>query len=189
MNSREKWNQKYEDRLKFHELPAPNSRLQKLIPYLNGGTALDLACGLGANSIFLAKQKYKVESFDISEIAIQHLKEQVEKNKLTINPTSCDLTNMSFLNGKTNLFDLVVITYYLDRSLFPLIPSLIKDDGYFFMETFYLTANSQHKVSNQYKLQSGELLSIFSDWHVLFYEENEYEGRQTIFVRKKSLTN
>lgn len=82
-------------------------------------------------------------------------------------------------------FDLVVIAYYLDRALFPLIKSLIKDNGYFFMETFFLSSANEHEgVSNQYKLQPGELLTEFRDWHVLFYEENQHDGRQTIFCKK-----
>jgi tellurite methyltransferase len=55
------------------------------------------------------------------------------------------------------------------------------------METFYLSPKNENQgVSNHYKLQPGELLADFSDWKVLFYEENEQEGRQTIFWSETS---
>jgi tellurite methyltransferase len=76
------------------------------------------------------------------------------------------------------------LTYYLDRSLFPLIKEVIRTDGYLFFETFYDNgANGNQHISNTYKLKSNELLSEFREWKILFFEENEQEGRQTIFCQ------
>jgi tellurite methyltransferase len=52
MDSKSKWNLKYEERLIQNEEPTPNKRF-----------ALDLACGLGGNSLFLAQLNYKVIIF------------------------------------------------------------------------------------------------------------------------------
>ncbi|MFV8829172.1 class I SAM-dependent methyltransferase [Alkalihalobacterium sp. APHAB7] len=187
MNSRQKWNQKYESRLHDMGLPVPNPRLQQQSQYFTGGSALDLACGLGANSIYLAQQNYEVKAIDVSDVAIEHLKQQSIHKSLNIHPSVKDLTDKSFFHNKEKVFDFVVITYYLDRSIFSMIPSIIKDNGYFFMETFFHSPLNQQNVAAQYKLHPGELLSTFSNtnWHVLFYEENEHEGRQTILARKK----
>ena len=164
---------------------APNARLKNLSAYLKGGSALDLACGLGGNSLFLAGLNYQVQAFDISDVAVDFLKDQVAKKQLSIHTHLCDLTEWDKLNLKKASFDLVVMTYYLDRSLFPFVQSIIRDNGYFFMETYYLSSQNEHQaVSNQYKLRPKELLSAFGDWKVLYYEENEQEGRQTIFCQK-----
>ncbi|MEB1807373.1 MAG: methyltransferase domain-containing protein [Bacillaceae bacterium] len=187
MDSRQKWNQKYKNRLQEMELPLPNPRLQLLSQYFTGGLALDLACGLGANSLYLAQQNYEVEAVDVSDVAIEHLKQQSLRQSLNIHPSVMDLTAKGLFHKKEKEFDLIVITYYLDRSIFQIIPSIMKDNGFFFMETIYRSPHNKQNVSAQYKLEPGELLSTFTDanWHVLFYEENESEGRQTIFVRKK----
>jgi tellurite methyltransferase len=185
MDTKGKWNSKYKERLNDFMEPIPNTRLKNLAPYLMGGTALDLACGLGGNSLFLSQLNYHVEAIDLSDVAVNYLQQLATEQKLSIQPSLADLTDMNSLQLKKNSFDLVVITYYLDRALFPLVKSLIKDNGYFFMETIYLSPNTDNQgVSNQYKLQPGELLEVFRDWNILYYEENQEDGRQTIFCKK-----
>ena len=186
MNSRMKWNSKHKERLDQQRPPEPNPRLKNLSAYLTGGTALDLACGLGGNSIFLAQLNYEVEAIDISDVAIHYIQEQVSRDNLTIHPKICDLTELNNKHWRNQSFDLVIITYFLDRSLFPLVKTLVKQDGYFFMETFYQSPLDENQgVSNQYKLQPKELLTEFGDWKVHFFEEVENESRQTIFCKKK----
>ncbi|WP_174727543.1 class I SAM-dependent methyltransferase [Mesobacillus harenae] len=186
MDPKIKWNRKHTDRLNEVEEPLPTARLERLSTYLKGGSALDLACGLGGNSLFLARMNYEVQAIDISDVAVSYIKEQAAKQELAISPRVSDLTDLEQLTLEASSFDLGVITYYLDRAIFPLVKSIIKESGYFFMETFYIaTQHGNQKVSNKYKLESNELLAEFRDWKILFYEENEQEGRQTIFCQKK----
>lgn len=185
MNSRVKWNSKYNERLNQPRDLEANPRLKNLSNYLTGGKALDLACGIGGNSLFLAQMRYEVEAVDISDVAIHFIQEQVLKYKLPINPKICDLTELDNQHWRKQSFDLVVMTYYLDRALFPLVKALIKKKGYFFMETFYQsTQSSNHGISNKYKLQPKELLTVFNDWKIHFFEEDVIEGRQAIFCQK-----
>jgi tellurite methyltransferase len=184
LDSQEKWNRKYSDRLAEHIPPEPNRRLVDLTAYLDGGTAIDLASGLGGNSMYLAEHGYEVTAIDISDVAIQYVREQVANKKLNITATVADLTKVTtaFTSHK---YDLAVMTYYLDRSLFPLIKQLLHTGGYLFFETFYKYGeNGNQQVPNQYKLESNELLNEFREWKILFFEENDQEGRQTIFCRK-----
>jgi tellurite methyltransferase len=185
MDSKMKWNHKYHILLSEQNRLEPNRRLKNLAPYLNGGVALDIACGLGGNSLFLAQNHYQVHAIDISDVAIDSLKDSEYANKQQIIPLQFNLEEWDKLSFKEGYLDLIVMTYYLNRSIFAYIKSVIKDDGYFFMETFYMSSlhDNQH-VSDRYKLHSKELLTEFCDWKILFYEENEYEGRQTIFCQK-----
>ncbi|MDQ0258057.1 SAM-dependent methyltransferase [Evansella vedderi] len=190
MDAKTKWNSKYKNRLETETLPTVNPRLQQMSSYLKGGgKALDLACGLGTNSLLLAEQGYTVDALDVSDVAIEHLKKEARLRNFPVKTQLCDLTNIEEVKLEENTYDLVVISYYLDRSIYPFIKSLLKEKGYFFMETFYLSSrNNNKKISDQYKLNSQELLTIFKDWQVLYYEENEEEGRQTIFVRNNNLS-
>ncbi|NKE04317.1 class I SAM-dependent methyltransferase [Mesobacillus selenatarsenatis] len=184
MDSKEKWNQKYSDRLTDQILPEPNRRLVELSAYLDRGSAIDLASGLGGNSIYLAEKGYEVTAIDISEVAIQYVREQADHHKLNITAAVADLTKeTTALSG--HKYNFAVMTYYLDRSLFPLIKQILSTGGYLFFETFYKNGSTgKQQVSNQYKLNSNELLNEFKEWKILFFEENEQEGRQTIFCQK-----
>ncbi|WP_462408472.1 class I SAM-dependent methyltransferase [Neobacillus sp. Marseille-QA0830] len=186
MDIRSKWNGKYRERLNHNRgQPETNPRLKHLSSYLTGGEALDLACGLGGNSQFLARMNYQVQAVDISEVAIDYIKELVAVHNLTINSRICDLSKLDNISLKKSLYDLVVMTYYLDRSLFSAVKDSIKHYGFIFIETFYMSPQPENQsVSDQYKLKSQELLTVFRDWKVLFFEENEQEGRQTIFCQK-----
>ncbi|MGJ7913236.1 class I SAM-dependent methyltransferase [Neobacillus sp. LXY-1] len=185
MDSKLKWNSKYKQKLEQLEKLEPNLQIKRVTNYLRGGTALDLACGLGGNSVFLARLNYQVQAIDISEEAIQFLQQKAENENLSIVPVVKDLTEWKDINQK---YDLVVIMYYLDRLLFPRVKTIIKENGYFFMETYYQVPNHLNNgISDQYKLKSKELLEVFKDWNVILFEENELEGRQTIFCQKRSM--
>lgn len=185
MDMKMKWNSKYKERLNQSKVVEPNARLMNMAHYLKGGIALDLACGLGGNSFYLGQLGYQVEAIDISDIAIDCIQKQAKRNQLQIHAQVSDLTAFNQLDFSECSFDVVVMTYYLDRSLFPSVKKLVKKKGYFFMETFFQSSLTENQgVSNQYKLRPQELLTEFAEWNVLFFEENEREGRQTIFCKK-----
>jgi tellurite methyltransferase len=189
VNAKDKWNRKYMERLMNEHSPEPNGRLLKMAAYLHGKTAIDFASGLGGNSIYLAELGYNMTAIDISDVAVQYVKEQAAKRGLNITANVVDLTDeRSCLTSRT--YDLAIMTYYLDRSLFPLIKDVVNDNGYLFFETFYKHKGAENgHVSSQYKLESNELLKEFGDWKILFFEENELEGRQTIFCQKTNRIN
>ena len=59
---------------------------------------LDLGCGFGANSLFLARQGWRVVAVDISKTAIQKLQEQTKQNNLSYSVTifsQADAANFS----------------------------------------------------------------------------------------------
>lgn len=188
MDHREKWNRKHKERLDELREPVPNERLKNLSPYMQGGTALDIACGLGGNSLFLAQLGYEVMAVDISEVAADYVQEMAVKQGLMVTTMIGDLTKITSLPLKKHSFDFVMNTYYLERSIIPYVKELVKQNGFFFMETYYKSPNAEHqRVSSQYKLESNELLAEFLDWKILFFEENGQEGRQTIFCQKQGI--
>ena len=66
---------------------------------------LDLGCGFGANSLFLARQGWRVVAVDISKTAIQKLREQTKQNNLSLIFSQADAANFS----SQEKFDLVLI--------------------------------------------------------------------------------
>lgn len=184
--SKDKWNQRYKEKLNSGKVHSINGRLKNLEHYfVNGGKALDFACGLGQNSLFLAEKGYTVQAVDISDVAIKYLQEKAREKQLDVVGRVEDLTVRSSLNFSENSFDLIITTNYLDRDILPYLQAAVRESGLFFMETFYQQDKYLHGVSERYQLTSQELLTEFTGWQILYYEENEQEGRQTVFCRKK----
>ena len=129
-------------------------------------TALDLACGKGRNSLLLASYGFNVSSIDInkeflkcfSDNKIKKIEKDVEKND------NWPLSN----NG----FDIIVVTNFLNRKIFPLIISSMNPCGFLIYETFSIGQEKIGKPSNRdYLLQEKELTHLCNDLLLIKYEE------------------
>lgn len=140
---------------------------QHLLP--THGNALDLACGLGGNALFLAQQGLQLEAWDISGIALAKLGELAQKQNLPITTHHCLIT--ADLLPK-NQFDVIVISRFLDRSLCNAIMAALKTEGLLFYQTFTRNKVDQQGPSNpDYLLDCNELLRLFSPLNLIFYQE------------------
>jgi len=185
---RDKWNQTYsKDRLPG----LPSAMLTDNADILPvKGIALDLACGLGANSLFLATRGLEVHAWDISEIAISHLAERADSLGLNIQTRVLNITPAAL---QIERYDLVVTTHYLDRSLPPAIMKATRPGGLICYQTF--TAEKQIDIgpSNpDFLLQPNELQSFVPDCEILAFRDESHNtnrddplaGRAFIIARK-----
>lgn len=67
---RDKWDQKFSGK-DASQLPPPDQWMLESVRDLKPGRALDLACGLGQNSIALAELGWQVDAVDISSRGLQ----------------------------------------------------------------------------------------------------------------------
>jgi cyclopropane fatty-acyl-phospholipid synthase-like methyltransferase len=74
---------------------------------LTPGTALDLGCGTGDNSIYLAKHGWQVTGVDFVAKAVEKARAKAEATKLTVNFARADVTRLSSEGVGTN-FGLIV---------------------------------------------------------------------------------
>lgn len=134
------------------------------------GCALDLACGLGANAHFLYQKGLSVSAWDISDVAIQDL--------TTLNSDiDARIVDIEQSPPDPNSFDIIFVSYFLHRPLCPQIQSALKPGGVLFYQTFCADKLSTTGPSNpDYLLKNNELLSLFPDLQVLFYQEFSRQG-------------
>lgn len=148
------------------------------------GTALDLACGLGANAVFLAKQGLAVTAWDISSVAIDKLTAYAVQQGLNINACQQKITADSFNECS---FDVIVVSRFLDRTLSDAIIGALKPDGLLFYQTFTREKTSPKPPNNpDYLLVRSELLALFSPLRVIFYRENALIGEQLRGLRNEA---
>ncbi|TXL01416.1 hypothetical protein BMR02_03765 [Methylococcaceae bacterium HT1] len=80
----------------------------------SAGVALDLASGLGANALLLAKQGLTTQAWDISSVALRKLQQQADAHAIAIRTFTQEITTQSF---SPNCFDVIVVSRFLDRSI------------------------------------------------------------------------
>lgn len=183
------WNQRYLQ--KSIDEPEPAHVLKSNTHFLSKtGNALDLACGLGGNAVFLARQGYQVTACDYSDVALKKLERFSEKENLSINTRLIDLENFQDSLGS---YDLVVVSYYLQRELFPAIFSAIKSGGLLFYQTFSgFDENASGPKNTAFRLARSELMSLCSAHELLYYREdpddcfseNCFKGEAMIVVKR-----
>lgn len=127
----QKWNKKYSQRLSGPG--APDNFLISAKQYLLGGRALDIACGLGAASLWLARSGYKVDAVDISSTAISELRKNAETEGRSINAYTADLDTYSL---PENQYDLVTVFYFYLNRIVPQIEATLKKDGLLVYATY-----------------------------------------------------
>jgi 2-polyprenyl-3-methyl-5-hydroxy-6-metoxy-1,4-benzoquinol methylase len=64
------------------------------------GKALDLGCGTGTKSIYLAKRGFKVTGIDLSKTAIKYAKKNAQKARVKANFIVGDVIDLSFLGNQ-----------------------------------------------------------------------------------------
>jgi 2-polyprenyl-3-methyl-5-hydroxy-6-metoxy-1,4-benzoquinol methylase len=101
------WDQRYAD----HPSPwsdEPNRFLVEAVDGLSRGTALDLACGEGRNTLWLARQGWDVTGVDFSEVAISRGRRVAAENGLDARFERHDLLTWA---PPAAAFDLVTMVY------------------------------------------------------------------------------
>ncbi|HKI51029.1 MAG TPA: methyltransferase domain-containing protein, partial [Geothermobacteraceae bacterium] len=68
-----------------------DSWLQRVSPMLVPGKALDIACGMGRNALFLAERGFSVTAVDFSPVALDWLKAEAVQRELDIETRRIDL--------------------------------------------------------------------------------------------------
>ena len=185
---RDKWNRIYsKDRLPG--LPAAVlTDNDNILP--TKGIALDLACGLGTNSLSLATRGLEVHAWDISKVAVNDLAGRAGSLGLNIQTRVVNIT-AAVLPAES--YDLVITTHYLDRSLPPAILDATRPGGLICYQTFTAEKQINKGPSNpEFLLQPNELQSFVPDCEKLAFKDESHNvnrddplaGRAFIIARK-----
>ena len=182
---KERWDEKYQNN------PMPETPIKLVSDYAalaTGNQALDIACGMGRHSKYLASKGFEVDALDISSVAITQLQDIPGIDAKEVDFDSYRLPIESY--------DLIVCTYFLERKLFAQIIDALKPNGIILMETFLHHPNNERPASNpDFLLKEGELEATFHETcellHILEFWAEDYRGYQTMktaMVAKKKST-
>jgi SAM-dependent methyltransferase len=153
---RRRWDQKHRD-AEFLGEPAPF--LVECRKDLREGRALDIACGLGANALYLAVEGFAVEGFDWSFEGLRKLTAAARERRRPVGAVLCDVTRFPIPRDR---YDVVLCFRFLDRALWSSMVAALRPGGALVIETFnrrYLERRPD--FPQEYCLEEGELLAGF----------------------------
>lgn len=174
LQDRARWDNHYHQKNTAYPAPDPLLLLYTLpLPPTHKCRALDLACGMGQNGLWLAEQGYTVDMMDISRVALNRAQEEINRRKLrNVNLLQVDLDDIDF---DDQLYDVVCVFRFLDRKLFRKLRASVVNGGRIIYETF----NTRHKsdaptFNPAYLLDIGELPLLFKGWQILHESEDDH---------------
>lgn len=165
----DKWNARY--RALSGQSVAPCQVLASYVGLLpHTGTALDLACGRGGNAMLLAQQGLDTSAWDLSDIAIDELKKRAHAAGLGID---CRVRDVTSNPPAAATFDVIVVSYFLERGLAVTLEQALKPGGLLYYQTFCGDQRNGRGPKNpDYRLKSNELLTLFSQLKLIYYDES-----------------
>ena len=136
------------------------------------GHVLDLACGRGRHTHWLAKRQHLVTAVDVSQAAL---------NSIDLPASCCEKVTADLENAPWPLphrqFDAVVVTNSLWRALMPTLITSLATGGVLIYETFTEGNGTVGKPSRpDFLLRNGELLAAFAALRVVAFEDG-FESR------------
>lgn len=184
-SDRDRWNSKYAQRTPDSDVHADDWLVEAcgLIDQLSVQRkpvqrAVDLACGLGHNSIWLAQHGWLVDGVDISDKGLAHARKLADSVSCDVNFLQADIDDWTPSPGR---YDLAIVFRFLDREAIPRIASSgLQSGGWIIYETFasgQLDRSDNHLGNRAYTLEPGELPRLFPEFDIIEFREQTLEDR------------
>lgn len=149
------------------------------------GNALDLACGLGANALFLAERGLDVSAWDSASVAIERVQAEAVARGLNVTASVRDVLHQPPAAAS---FDVIVVAHFLARALFPALIAALRPGGVLFYQTFTTQrVEGLDTPSNpDFVLAPNELLQRCQPLRILAYREDGLAGDLALGMRARA---
>jgi SAM-dependent methyltransferase len=183
----DKWNERYREGA-YHERTHASALLREWQPRFEIAStaprAVDIGCGAGRNSLYLARTGWSVTALDISQVALDRLAAAAAEEKLPIVCLQADLESPSRLPAALcvdRYYDLAVVIRYTNLSLIENLKPVLKTGGYLTVELHLQTdAEVVGPRNPKFRLAPGALRRAAASLEILDYREglvDEPDGR------------
>ena len=186
------WDLKYEQGLPSLTEPDPFftsayiSAYEKFSPQSSPQkrAALDLAGGVGRHALWLAVRNWRVTVVDLSDVAIRKLGQAAQELDVKLDLLVGDASEYKFEPAR---FDLILLFYHFDRSLFPKIVSALKPGGLLICKmSLRWDSGESSTTASANPLQRNELPSLVPGLDALHHHERPVRDRGVVeFVGRK----
>ncbi len=148
------------------------------------GLAIDLACGLGANAVFLAKKGLETQAWDLSPVAVARVNQFARQERLNL---ICEGRDLECTPLPVRCFDVIVIIHFLHRSLSKAVVEALRPGGLLYFQSFVRDKDPSLGPRNpEYLLAENELLRMFSALMPRAYSEAGRAGDLSMGFRNEA---
>lgn len=161
--------------LSYTPQPEPIGENDSLSPFVTsalssidfgGNRALDIPCGYGRYTIWLACHGFNVTSVDIDDKALEYVSDTIAQKGLTgICVEKKDIANIT----ESNICDVLINIHLYNKNYIPIFARLLKNGGVLIIET------PENRAGNYLELpKEGELRDLLSESFIIQkYEESK----------------
>lgn len=161
--------------VKKYNSGAVHSEVLEAFENIQVQTVLDLGCGQGRNSLYLAKQGLQVTALDQNELSLELLKGIAEQENLDMEIGTYDIQEAHLQGNYDWIISTVVLMFLQAES----IPAVIRDmqahtkpGGYNLIVCAMDTEDYPCKMNFPFTFKEGELAGYYKDWELVKYNEN-----------------
>lgn len=152
----------------------PTAFLSEVVQRWQPGAALDLACGVGRDAVYLASLGWRVTAVDVLPDALDRARELARRYAAAIEPIKwrqVDLEREAL--AFESAFDLVVGFRYLHRPLFGHLTNWLRPGGHVVYETFTTLHRERHgrPAADAHVLNPGELPRLLAGFDIRHHSE------------------
>lgn len=167
-----KWNERFASQESYlGERPSPflAQEIGRIKSMVSGCSALDIACGEGRNSLFLASHGFTVTGLDISDVGLAKGRKRAQTMGYDIDFRLVDLDDYIWQEH----FDVILNFNFLLRHLIPHEIASLKPGGVLLFDTIMASGQPEQSRNPEYLLRPGELSALFApyDGNILYTEE------------------
>ncbi len=173
----------------------PSTELYDLVDRLpHGAKVLDLGCGEGRNTLFLAENGLDVTAVDISEAGIAKLRHLADQKRLLVAAEVEDMRSYTF----KNTYDLIVAhgcLHLIERdcwmSLLDKIKTHTKPEGYNVIAAFTdrIPPPDDMKEFTVGLFHEGELFQFYEGWRIMLKESYEFDDEHPGSLKHRHAAN
>ena len=172
VQDQEKWDRKFAEG--SHQGAEPAALLRQWLPRCPSGKALDVACGAGANAIYLAQAGYSVDAIDISTTGLRRAEKSAKEKGLLINWIQHDLERPYPFDTD---YSLIIVFWYVDLPLLFRLSNCLSPGGHLICQKHMITDQTVAGPSNpEFRVKPGELRKTLSGHKIIHHSETITTG-------------
>lgn len=164
-------------------LSRTHSEVIDAMQHVAPGDALDLGCGSGRNSLYLAARGFNVQAWDHNPMGIDNLNRIAADEQLRhLHATLVDLNSAEF-NGSYDFILSTVVLMFLEATTIPrLLDNMqrcTRNGGYNLIVSAMNSSDYPCHVGFPFTFATDELKNYYNGWYLLKYNENVGELHKT----------